>query len=442
MDQHHHYPGGAQRRPGFSRQPAPLQQGQPSQVGAPYKPATAKDNQAGNSPATGAPSRSAGSKKKRRRNGNSSSRHAPSADPQGDNLTPPHLLSSSGGGLAGIPYMASSNDAMMNAQETWHPFNGSQSSPQNASPPLSNSEGPATGPGSGKHLLRAKGSGQFSSTWPDEATCALVQQCCVNMKPEFSSSEGGGGQETWQKVADSLSHAGYRINRPNDPFFTVEDCKKKWQYIFKEAKKYKRRLAANEPNLRMPKVVAILGPNIQQELFDIIGPVEPATPADHLTSGSSHKKKKYITPQGDSFGGFGYLAPEHQYPASSLNFSVGQSSDIDPLATHTQSHGRHSQEPDSTERFHENGEAYSAEDYAHERRIRERKMLATEVLLTTARYNPEHKVTLSRAIKLLETRTETLVKVFDMCYHEGSGLEVSSFVSYMKVILAAEDRDY
>lgn len=189
----------------------------------------------------------------------------------------------------------------------------------------------------------------------------------------------------------------------------------------------------------MPKVIAILGSSLQQELFNCVGPVEPAKPSDKA---NHSKKKKPAPPQGNSYG-VAYFPPDHQFPGAGGNFSAGHSNEVDPVVMHGQAvHPRSNQEPDSGEKLHENGEAYSAEDYAHEKYIRERKMLATEVLLTTARYTPEHKVTLSRALKLLETRTETLLKVFDMCYFERAGLDISLFVSYMRVLLAAEDHDY
>ena len=125
----------------------------------------------------------------------------------------------------------SGGDAMMNTQETWTSFGGGGNRGFNASPASPENST------SGKHLLRAKESGQFSSIWSDDATCALVQQC-VNLKGEFVPGESNA--PIWAKVADYLNQVGYRVNRPENPTFSPDDCKKKWQYIYKEAKVRKK----------------------------------------------------------------------------------------------------------------------------------------------------------------------------------------------------------
>ena len=183
-------------------------------------------------------------------------------------------------------------------------------------------------------------------------------------------------------------------------------------------------------------MIAILPPNVQEELLEMVGPVEPSTDetAKQPQASTSSKKKKKKRSRGINLD-----YTEHQYPSSNLQFAASASSDFEAMASNQRSQmkappsGRVSIDLST-----EADELPSDADYAFYCKLQERKMTAIETILSAAKHHPEQKITLSKAIKLLESRTETVLKALEMSL-VGSRLDVPTFSNFMRTILYADE---
>eukprot|EP01138_Halocafeteria_seosinensis_P013432 gb/GECG01013718.1/.p1 GENE.gb/GECG01013718.1/~~gb/GECG01013718.1/.p1 ORF type:complete len:338 (+),score=58.11 gb/GECG01013718.1/:1-1014(+) len=278
-----------------------------------------------------------------------------------------------------------------------------------------------------KTLLRAKDNGQFSSVWADEATCALVQQICVVLRDQFKGSRNTGA--AWRTVADNLNQLGYKLGEHKDSRISSDECKSRWHHIGKEARKYKRRLMEEGGNARKPKVVTILGESLEQDLLDFIGevPPKPTPQSGGRPSGGAighhiHGGDEYEDGSKDNFQLFPMTLEHHGagYQGGSLP---------------SQGSGSGKRQRTDPEDFTSPPNAQNA---AYRQHLREQKNKAIETLLSSARNRSDVRVTISRAIKLMERRTETVLKAFEMASPDGH-FELATFVSLMDVILAAEE---
>lgn len=202
--------------------------------------------------------------------------------------------------------------------------------------------------------------------------------------------------------------------------------------VFDISQKYKRRLL-EEGSTRKPKVITILGESLEQDLLDFIGDITPKP----STQGSENQKSTLNTGLNDEFDdskeGF-QLFPFtlDQQPAATSNVPQPLSQ---PVTSSPLSNKRHKMSsatyaaatPPSVPR---------GDQYRHH--IRESKNRAIETLLLASRDRSDVRLQISRAIQLLERRTETVVKAVEMA-SQGRNFDVDTFLSLMDVVVAADE---